>query len=58
MDACFKLKCKDRGLNDPELGSGTAYMVQVGDYLSHLSKYVDEPEVGMVHVLRARAYYA
>lgn len=45
LDACFKLKNRDRKIEDPELGSGTGYFVDEVEYQAHLERYVDEPEV-------------
>lgn len=45
LDACFKTKCKNRGLHDPELGSGSAYFVNEVEYMAHLSTYKDDTEV-------------
>jgi len=45
MDANFKLKCKDRGINDVELAPGWAYFVEQNCYMAHLKDHVDEPEV-------------
>ena len=44
IDGCFKPKFKDRGITDPDLGTGLAYMVDEGDYAAHL-----EATVGTVH---------
>ena len=33
---CFKLKLKDRGFSDPDLGNGLAYMVNDVSYKKHL----------------------
>ncbi|EIN05219.1 hypothetical protein PUNSTDRAFT_75000 [Punctularia strigosozonata HHB-11173 SS5] len=32
VDACFRLKLKDRGVKDPEFGAGWSYFVHGGDY--------------------------
>jgi hypothetical protein len=37
LDACFKLKLKDRSSVDPDLGTGFAYMVSNKNYLSHIA---------------------
>lgn len=37
IDACFKLKLKDRGFDDPDLGTGLAYMVNEDSYQTYLS---------------------
>lgn len=36
IDGCFKTKLKDRGISDPDLGTGLAYMVNDLDYKDHL----------------------
>lgn len=45
IDACFKLKLKDRGFNDPDLGTGLAYMVKDRPYQKCLQEnsYSTEP---------------
>lgn len=45
IDACFKLKLKDRGFKDPDLGTGLAYMVNEDAYQTYLgiSADTDEP---------------
>ncbi|EIN05220.1 hypothetical protein PUNSTDRAFT_75047 [Punctularia strigosozonata HHB-11173 SS5] len=45
IDACFRLKNKDRKINDPELGSGWAYYVAEQPYKQHIESYVGEEEV-------------
>jgi hypothetical protein len=45
LDANFRLKLKDRKINDPELGSGWAYFVQNQHYIEHVSQATDETEV-------------
>ena len=40
IDACFKLKRKERGFNDPDLGTGLAYMVNKDSYQKYLSANV------------------
>jgi hypothetical protein len=37
LDACFKLKLKDRGLNDPDLGTRLLYFVNDSKYRAYLS---------------------
>lgn len=44
MDACFKLKLKDRGFNDPNLGTGLAYMANDVSYKEHLNSGTDFTE--------------
>jgi len=41
MDGCFKPKLKDRGIKDPDLGTGLAYMVNNIDYAAHLEETAD-----------------
>jgi hypothetical protein len=38
VDGCFKTKLKDRGIKDPDLGTGLAYMVNDMDYAAHLEE--------------------
>jgi hypothetical protein len=38
IDGCFKTKLKDRGINDPDLGTGLAYMVNDVDYAAHIEE--------------------
>lgn len=45
MDANFRLKLKDRGINDPEVGSGWSYFVKNDQYSKHLSENTAEIEV-------------
>lgn len=44
MDACFKLKLKDRGFDDTDLGTGLAYFVNEATYQKHLSTAADVHE--------------
>ncbi|EIN03594.1 hypothetical protein PUNSTDRAFT_78016, partial [Punctularia strigosozonata HHB-11173 SS5] len=44
LDACFKMKNRDRKIDDPELGGGTGYFVDEAEYQAHLKRYVEEPE--------------
>jgi hypothetical protein len=44
-DANFKLKGKDRGINDPELAPGWASFVEERRYQEHIMQYVDQTEV-------------
>ena len=41
IDACFKLKLKDRGIKDPDLCTGSAYMVNEGPYQKYLDANTD-----------------
>ncbi|KAF8991711.1 hypothetical protein BDQ17DRAFT_1392943 [Cyathus striatus] len=45
VDANFKLKMKNCGINDVELSPGWGTYVNEKDYQSHLSNYIDEPEI-------------
>ena len=53
VDACFKLKLKDRGFDDPDLGTGLAYMVNEASYQTYLNANADrsEPVSSVVHPL-------
>ncbi|EIN09881.1 hypothetical protein PUNSTDRAFT_36825, partial [Punctularia strigosozonata HHB-11173 SS5] len=44
LDACFRLKNKDRKIKDPELGSGWGYCVAEEPYKQHLKSYVEVEE--------------
>ncbi|KAF9030906.1 hypothetical protein BJ165DRAFT_1535567 [Panaeolus papilionaceus] len=44
IDANFKLKQKDHGLDDIELGSGWGAFVEQEPYIKHITAKVDEPE--------------
>lgn len=44
IDACFKVKLKDRGVQDPDLLTGSAYIVNENLYQSYLSANTDVPE--------------
>ena len=56
VDACFKLKLKDRGFNDPDLGTGLAYMVNEAAYQMYLNANANhsEPVSSVVHPLTDR----
>jgi hypothetical protein len=45
IDANFKLKGKDRGINDVELAPGWGCFVEESRYQEHIARYVDQPEV-------------
>jgi hypothetical protein len=45
IDANFKLRLKERGINDPELSPGWAYFVQEEGYQNFIKDHVDQPEV-------------
>ena len=54
VDANFKLKGKDRGINDPSLTPGWASFVEEDQYQEHIKKYVDQAEVRVMlnsHIL-------
>ncbi|EIN11591.1 hypothetical protein PUNSTDRAFT_62212 [Punctularia strigosozonata HHB-11173 SS5] len=44
LDACFKLKNKNRNTDDADIGSGEGYFVEEKKYQEHLAAYVEEPE--------------
>ena len=43
LNACFKLKLKDRSFKDPDLGTRLAYMVEDRTYVLDLSKFPKDP---------------
>jgi hypothetical protein len=45
VDGNFKLKGKERHLNDIELMPGWAAYAPDAEYKAHIANYVDEPEV-------------
>ena len=45
IDANFKLKLKNRRINDPELGSGWSYFVENSAYTSHVAKNPHQEDV-------------
>ncbi len=49
LDANFRLKCKERGIKDVELGSGYAYMVEEKNFKSHLAVTTHAVEVRTYH---------
>jgi hypothetical protein len=51
VDANFKLKGKDRGINDLELAPGWASFVEEGRYQEHIVQYVDQSEVCVVGLI-------
>jgi hypothetical protein len=48
VDANFRLKLKNRGINDPELGSGWSYFVENSAYTHHIKENSHEEEVRFV----------
>ncbi|TDL13597.1 hypothetical protein BD410DRAFT_735152, partial [Rickenella mellea] len=51
VDANFRLKLKDRGIKDPELGSGWAYFVEKNKYQEVLDVTPDAPVVDTCHMI-------
>lgn len=51
MDANFKLKGKDRGINDPELAPGWASFVEESRFQEHLKNYVGQSEVRFTYYI-------
>ena len=51
LDACFKLKSKDRSFVDVDLGTGLAYMVNNEKYQRHLAHCLKNPPPKEVRVL-------
>jgi len=47
INANFKLKGKDRGLEDVELMPGWGSFVEESAYQDFIANYVDQPEVGI-----------
>ena len=45
IDGNFRVKFKDRGLNDIELGDGQSYFVEDAPYKEHIAKCGDQVEV-------------
>lgn len=45
VDANFKLKGKDRGINDPELAPGWGPFVEETKYQKYIANHVDQPKV-------------
>ena len=50
LDANFKLKLKNRCVNDPELGSGWSYFMEESTYVQHIanSQHDHDEEVSYV----------
>lgn len=44
MDACFKLKLKNRRLHDPDLGTGWSYFVEDSKYQTFLNECADRKD--------------
>ena len=45
VDANFKLKRKNRGIEDLELAPGWASFVEESRYQDYIKNYIDQPEV-------------
>jgi hypothetical protein len=56
VDANFRLKLKNRQINDPELGSGWSYFVENSAYTRHVAKNPHEKEVGRVPNIQKYIY--
>ncbi|THH17670.1 hypothetical protein EUX98_g9084 [Antrodiella citrinella] len=41
VDANFRLRCKDRGIDDMELGSGWAFFVEETKYVKHIAEHAN-----------------
>lgn len=50
VDANFRLKLKNRGIHDPELGSGWSYFVEATRYEKHVRQFFNEGEVRCILV--------
>lgn len=48
VDANFKLKLKNRKIEDPELGSGWSYFAENSKYVGHVAKSPDEQDVRVI----------
>ena len=55
IDGCFKTKLKDRGIMDPDLGTGLAYMVNDAGFAAHLDETTGATFDKLVSVLYPRA---
>jgi hypothetical protein len=51
MDANYRCGLKDKGLQDIWLAPGWAYFVEQQCYMSHISNYLDQQEVGIQNFL-------
>jgi hypothetical protein len=45
MDANFRLKLKERGITEPELGNGWSYFAESSGVDQHVALYGDQVEV-------------
>ena len=50
VDANFRLKSKNRRINDPELGSGWTYFVENSEYARHVANNPHERDVRVYHI--------
>ena len=56
IDGNFKLKGKERNVNDIELMPGLGAFVTETDYKCHIANYVDQPEVGLLLLVVSTAH--
>lgn len=49
IDANFRLKMKDRDIDDPPLGPGLSYYVEDSQYKEHVKRCGPQTEVRMQH---------
>ena len=56
IDGNFKLKGKERNVNDIELMPGLGAFVTETDYKRHIANYVDQPEVGLLLLVVSTAH--
>ena len=63
MDANFRLRCKERGIDDLELGSGWGFYVEESGYLRHVARFAKQKEVrhtrvsDLVYIILMRVSY-
>jgi hypothetical protein len=53
VDANFKLKLKNRRIEDPELGSGWSYFVENSQYTRHVARNPREKDVRVYYLLNS-----
>lgn len=58
VDANFKLKSKNRQINDPELGSGWSYFVENTAYTNHVANNPQEEDVSMFELTQEISFNA
>ena len=56
VDANFKLKGKDRGINDLELAPGWASFVEEDRYQEHIIQYVDQSEACVIELIASYSF--